>query len=189
MSQTKVQSDATTFPDYSYLSEAANFTPDWVAVWPPVEAEKQLEGFKWNGPGWYLEKQDTFLVLPTNQPGIFSFHVYNDRNPAKAFNQIVNAPCRSDEDGIFPEDKNCKLDAGVMLDGIGLHHRASMARIIWDAWPEELKGDRSLAKVAAQLSNLPAVIISGLRIERARMVCDAINLSGAQAHVVKGQAT
>lgn len=84
------------------------FVPDWEKVWTAKEAEKQLDGFKFQGPGWYITGEDTMLVMPvfpTMRCGgiwathwlvsqMFRFCVYNKRNPVAAFNAIVNAPVR-----------------------------------------------------------------------------------------------
>jgi glutamine cyclotransferase len=83
-----------------YLKEANQFRPDWTQTWNIKEAERELKGFKFNGIGWYLTKDDTLLIIPAfSQDDIdyFEFLVYNNRNPIKAFNQIANAPTRLNE--------------------------------------------------------------------------------------------
>lgn len=92
-----------------------NFLPDWTHVWTAEEAEEQLSGFKFSGPGWYLTKSDSILVLPMRGgPGAelsvnntwrqlrpkgerFTFMVYNGYNPCAAFNAVANAPVRLDQ--------------------------------------------------------------------------------------------
>ena len=74
-----------------------SITPDWTSVWTPDQAEKELENFKWQGAGWYINKSDTLLVTPFGDDGhFFKFNVYNGRNPAEDFNWVVNAPVRKD---------------------------------------------------------------------------------------------
>ncbi len=81
---------------------------DWVAMWTAQMAESQLDGFRFEGPGWYHEGADTMLVVPVDrQVGArmfdpvaadeddeerFEFHVFNDRNPARGFGWIASAP-------------------------------------------------------------------------------------------------
>jgi len=80
------------------------FIPDWSMIGSAEYAEKELQGFKFRGPGWYINKTDTLLVLPyaADDDGaqckdLYRVCVYNNRNPADAFNWIVNAPTRVDE--------------------------------------------------------------------------------------------
>jgi hypothetical protein len=35
---------------------------DWSSIWTPKLAEEQLKGFKFNGPGLYIEKAETLYV-------------------------------------------------------------------------------------------------------------------------------
>ncbi len=85
-----------------------SFQPDWQELWTPAQAEAELRGFKFKGPGWYLSGDDTVLVIQPNAPAYlgfgfwssdvgvkFWFFVYNHRNPRSAFNQICQAPVRS----------------------------------------------------------------------------------------------
>ncbi len=84
-------------PDYNQ-----NFAPDWSETMTKEEAERELSGsrehaFVFKGPGWYLTSKDTLLVTPVDtNPSLFTFHVYNDRNPCDSFNWIANAPTRTD---------------------------------------------------------------------------------------------
>src|SRR5438105_1903779 len=83
-----------------YLVRANDTAPDWHETWSPDEAEEQLSGFKWRGPGWYFTETDSMLVIPTPNWKLthnYNFLVYNHRNPCEGFNQIVNAPVRVDE--------------------------------------------------------------------------------------------
>jgi len=88
-----------TFRNNLKLSQVATeIFPDWKELWEPSEAEAQLEGFKFSGPGWYLYGTDTIFVIPSPAAGKkFWFWVYSGRNPSDAFGQIVNAPVRVDE--------------------------------------------------------------------------------------------
>lgn len=89
------------------------FKPDWSEVMTAAEAEKQFEGFKFIGPGWYPRENQTMLVIPCDRPldevwyqrhnaakqpypadERFEFNVYDGQNPADAFNCIINAPTR-----------------------------------------------------------------------------------------------
>mgnify|MGYP001573820976 CR=1 FL=1 len=78
-----------------YLDEARDFQPDWQELFLPGEAEEELTGFKFNGPGWYLT-EDTILVLPIAGAERFLFCVYTGRDATESFNQIINAPVRLD---------------------------------------------------------------------------------------------
>lgn len=86
---------------------------DWQEIWTAHQAEHQMKGFKFEGPGWYAYSEHVLLVIPleSNNPkreydGLWSknwpisqkfrFFVYNGRNPADIFNAIVNAPTRVD---------------------------------------------------------------------------------------------
>lgn len=79
----------------STLGSAHNFIPDWTEVCEPNQFESEISGFKFNGPGWYLTKTDTVLVVPSNDHN-YLFCVWNSGDTGHAFNQIVNAPVRLD---------------------------------------------------------------------------------------------
>jgi hypothetical protein len=82
------------------------FRPDWVGIWSVEEAEKELTGFKFAGPGFYHVAPDTMLVVPIERkleeiwhsalrPGEkFRFYIWNGGRPIDVFNAIVNAPRR-----------------------------------------------------------------------------------------------
>lgn len=97
-----------------------SFTPDWTETMTVTEAEYELADFKFKGPGWYIVKApnsplrramfDSILVLPKECPddvdtfrqvwkddALFTFHVYNNRNPAAIFSLFGSAPTRQDE--------------------------------------------------------------------------------------------
>jgi hypothetical protein len=95
-----------------------NFEPDYAKCYTASEAEHELTNFKFIGPGWYITKTDTLLVVPDGDVEYtgsivaskkspwrqswkagqkFWFFVYNGRNPADSFNAITNAPTRADE--------------------------------------------------------------------------------------------
>ena len=96
------------------MLEVSSLTPDWTRNWTAKEAEYELHGFKFTGPGWYFSKGengslDSMLVVPCNsvaedvfasehsEDTIFKFCVYNNRNPATDLQAIANAPVRQDE--------------------------------------------------------------------------------------------
>jgi ribosomal protein L7/L12 len=93
-----------------YIDPSQAIRPDWSEVWTARNAEEQLQGFAFKGPGWYLSSTDTLLVTPCGaveegstpwqwkwpEDQLFRFNVYNHRNPADGFNQIINAPVRED---------------------------------------------------------------------------------------------
>ena len=94
-----------------------DFLPDYSTLYTSQEAEHELKGFKFQGPGWYFTETGATLVAPEGEvkwniedshergpwknswrPGQkFWFFVWSVRNPADAFNAIVNAPVRQDE--------------------------------------------------------------------------------------------
>jgi hypothetical protein len=78
---------------------------DWTKVWTIEQIEHELTDFKFNGPGWYHSMNDTLLIFPIGEHKEpwkqtwkkhqrFKVMVYNERNPANAFNLIINAPTR-----------------------------------------------------------------------------------------------
>ena len=96
-----------------------DFLPDYTLLYTSHEAEHELKGFKFTGPGWYVTKTDTLLVVPdgdveyTGSPALdtrrdpwknawkpgqkFWFFVWNGRNPGGVFDAVVHAPTRVDE--------------------------------------------------------------------------------------------
>lgn len=40
-------------------------TPDWTGCYTPRQAELEIQGFKWRGPGLYKTASYTLLVVPT----------------------------------------------------------------------------------------------------------------------------
>ena len=83
--------------------EVSGFHPDWTMIGTKEHAEKELEGFKFRGSGWYITGNDTLLVLPYSAAkdegdrDLYRFFIYNNRNPGEAFNWIVNCPTRQDD--------------------------------------------------------------------------------------------
>lgn len=46
-------------------TRGSTFRPDWVHIWTPALAEKELTDFKFKGPGWYVNKDgSSLLVIP-----------------------------------------------------------------------------------------------------------------------------
>lgn len=60
---------------------------DWSTRGTAAEAEKQLKGFKFAGPGWYITDMDCMLVIADErhpswkqqwpEEQIFRFYIYN----------------------------------------------------------------------------------------------------------------
>jgi hypothetical protein len=51
------------------ITADTRFSPDWEHLWTKEEAERELEPFKFTGPGWYLSKDrhgkpNTILAIP-----------------------------------------------------------------------------------------------------------------------------
>lgn len=87
-----------------------SFKPDWSEIWTPKEAEYELKGFKFNGPGWYMTTTDAMLVVPIDRKPLgfwnktsdpnerYEFHVWlAGANPQELFNLIAHAPTREDD--------------------------------------------------------------------------------------------
>jgi hypothetical protein len=93
------------------------FNPSWQEVWTAEEAEKELTGFKFRGPGLYFIGDDVIIVIPKDahpsispwetishpwnysgwpKHALFTFLVYTGYNPLQTFNLIVSAPIRQD---------------------------------------------------------------------------------------------
>lgn len=88
--------------------------PDWSHVWTSVEAEDQLEGFKFHGPGFYLTDTDTIVVVPLGsrlgpmgeerklwsaryqESEQFHFHCYNCPHYETLFSQMGLIPVKLD---------------------------------------------------------------------------------------------
>lgn len=73
------------------------FFPDWTLLETPENAERELPGFKFKGPGWYLTVEQTLLIIPTHQGNWFTFCFWTRHNVGDAFGWIVNAPTRDDK--------------------------------------------------------------------------------------------
>lgn len=87
-----------------------DFTPDWKKLYTAEQANEDLQDFKFEGPGWYLIKEDTLLVVPVDtstkslpwkrewpKDQLFLFMVWNGSNPRDALNSVINAPVRQSE--------------------------------------------------------------------------------------------
>ncbi len=78
----------------------------WTARWTVAEAEAQLPNFRWDGPGIYVNKEDSMLVMPTRRPldtfwnylqgpdEVFEFLVFNGDNVTDFINILSQAPTR-----------------------------------------------------------------------------------------------
>lgn len=88
--------------------------PDWRTLYSsPEDIEKDLPGFKFHGPGMYLTKTDTVIIIPRppenaptpenvwniKQPEgtIWEFHCYNVPFQETIFAAIAIIPNRQDE--------------------------------------------------------------------------------------------
>lgn len=122
-----------------------DFRPDWTQSWTAAAAEEQLRGFKFKGPGWYLEGNDAILVVPWERPPgegfthkpeqrdeMFQFCVWNGRDKesmvkhlTSLFALIVHAPIRgpADDNGVCPPD--CEF---YTLDVCIVHRRRETGR-------------------------------------------------------------
>lgn len=104
----------------SGIAVTSRFEADWCQTWTAKEAEKQLshqdalafitdgaEGkhkpFKFAGPGWYIQGEDTMLVMadrvvPTKDglEATYRFYVYNGRDPRALFEGLAHWVVRED---------------------------------------------------------------------------------------------
>lgn len=83
--------------------------PDFDTTGTVEELEKELAGFKFNGPGWYNYRNDTLLIVPQereleklwgqvhNDLETFRVFVFNgsQRFPQQDFGLIAQAPTRT----------------------------------------------------------------------------------------------
>lgn len=88
-----------------------SFTPDWHERYTASEMEKEFVGFEFKGPGWYLLKEQTMLVIPVARPldelwnqkrdGMwsekFDIYMYDGWSPGEIFASIARAPTRVDQ--------------------------------------------------------------------------------------------
>lgn len=92
-----------------------NIQPDWTQSWTMSQAEEQLDGFKFNGPGWYITKNESMLVVPKDEPirlehgnfplwhqawppyTVFLFMIYSSNDPGLSIMALNRAPTRLDE--------------------------------------------------------------------------------------------
>jgi hypothetical protein len=92
-----------------------SFTPDWDLSGTAEELQKQIgNGFKFNGPGFYLTDSDTLLIIPRRrgdktqitvenvwcleQPKgtLFSAHCFNSAFSDMIFSGVATTPVRED---------------------------------------------------------------------------------------------
>jgi hypothetical protein len=105
-----------------YLNEVIHIFPDWRRLLTPDDAERELEGFVWRGPGWYINDNDSLLVFPSPLSGEYWFWVYNGRSPHEGMMQATRAPVRIDDRG---ENKN-----GFVRDKAGSGMQEQLVRVI-----------------------------------------------------------
>ena len=97
--------------------QVRNFEPDYTKLYTASEAEYELTNFKFLGPGWYIAKTETLLVVPNADvekytaphqeslnkgpwkqvwdiDQLFWFFFYEGNNPLDSFDAITNAPIR-----------------------------------------------------------------------------------------------
>ena len=84
----------------------ADLAPDWTLNLTPDAAEREFDGFHWNGPGLYKRGEDTMLVVPVNRSleqlwdyvagsnERFRFSQYTGRNIADVINALAHVPTR-----------------------------------------------------------------------------------------------
>lgn len=86
------------------------FKPDWSYYGTAKELEEYLSSFKFNGPGWYVAKDgSTLLIIPSIKPAdglvwrqesaaetLYGLHAFT-KTPFDAFNAIASAPVRLDD--------------------------------------------------------------------------------------------
>lgn len=88
------------------INQEAEILPNWSMLRTAADAEQDFVGFKFLGPGWYVTKTGTFLVVPRGIVGAnmwrqrgwssnqtFCFYFYG-ANPVAAFNAVATAPLR-----------------------------------------------------------------------------------------------
>lgn len=79
---------------------------DWVHIWTADKAEEELAPFTFHGPGLYLYKTSTLVVVPVNSAdkpfvcsnasdNVWSFHCYNCPFAETVFAHIM--PVRVDD--------------------------------------------------------------------------------------------
>lgn len=89
---------------------------DWKFTGKADKAERVLDDFKFNGPGWYFTSEGTVLAIPVDRTicnwwdqecklnEFFIFHVWQNIDPTNMLNAIVNAPTRQDDRPEFGYD-------------------------------------------------------------------------------------
>jgi len=91
-------------------------SPDWNEYYTAKDAEEELTGFKFTGPGWYIGEDGNAMLVVPDEPlellkdgtwnfwakkkwpvhQMFRFMMF-DGNPCQSFNAAVNAPTREDK--------------------------------------------------------------------------------------------
>jgi hypothetical protein len=84
------------------------FSSDYRVIGTAEKLNRELVGFRFNGPGWYKYRDDTVLVIPNDRPVLKTWHrygtdnaevfiayVYNGYDPQQAFGSIAQAPVRT----------------------------------------------------------------------------------------------
>jgi hypothetical protein len=69
-----------------------DLTPDEQYTWTLEQLQKEIEGFDFQGPGWYHKDGTWMLVIGTNTPGTYIFHVFFDRDPRIGYKALALAP-------------------------------------------------------------------------------------------------
>lgn len=84
------------------------FEYDWQNCWTVEQAEKELQGFEWKGPGVYNHGFDSMIVIPVNRSSDeiwhtklteinekFNFYIFNNRRVADLISVLSQAPTRT----------------------------------------------------------------------------------------------
>jgi hypothetical protein len=90
-----------------------NTIESWSHLWTAKQAEKQLSGFEFKGPGWYLGHEECMLVLPAEKASqnpnlymyrwkligppktVYRFIIWNGRSDTRdSFRELAQAPIR-----------------------------------------------------------------------------------------------
>lgn len=98
---------STVTPGREQSGVAIEVRPDWEKVGTANELNNYIGGgFKFTGPGWYIEKDGAALIVPvepftdpwrqTWPAGTLFRYLSYGHNPLASFNAVANAPTRKD---------------------------------------------------------------------------------------------
>ena len=64
-------------PLFAKRDVVSHLSPLWLAKhWTKETAEKRIQGFHFEGIGWYLTIDSALLVLPTTNENLYHFYVF-----------------------------------------------------------------------------------------------------------------